>query len=610
MAPVEKFEVLTPRQHVIARPNMYIGSVTEELVSRFVMGQWKEARYVPGLDKMISEIIDNSIDEAIRSQFSCNQISVNIHNDVIEVIDNGRGIPFNEITLPNKKKVLQPEAAWTQVNAGTSFNNDRVTIGANGLGSACTNFMSVRFEGKTWHNNQLFEMVSLDGAERIISKLKDTALTTSGTSVRFIPNFSLFGINSLDENDSKELVIDRLMSLSVAFPEIRFKYNKKLIKENTIKKYAQLYSNDSIVVEKDRLGYFIFPSTDGFRSTSFINGVNTRNGGSYVDFIVNSIVSELATLITKKHKITITKSAIKNGLGFVLFARGFKNPKYDSQTKERLTSNISDIKDHFLNSGYLLTEFNRVAKKILATSAIIDPIIETALAKRLMEEKRAATAAQKKLKRVRVEKHIAATNMKMARLFIVEGDSALSQLQKVRNPKTIGGYPLRGVIMNVWDMKTHDILKNKELSELIAVLGLDMMNPNSYLNMNYNDIAILTDADNDGIGHIAPLLLAFFYKFWPGLFEDKRISITRTPILISSGKADIWSYSFEDAAKTKEKYPNYHHRYIKGLASHTEKEYEKIINNPVLDHIEIDNPSLFEMIYGNDVNLRKEWLLK
>jgi DNA gyrase/topoisomerase IV subunit B len=104
----------------------------------------------------------------------------------------------------------------------------------------------------------------------------------------------------------------------------------------------------SVITEKsDRLTFFFTSSEDGFRSNSFINGVNTRLGGTYVDFIVNAVADELITMIKRKHKIEITRSVLKNGLTFVLFARDFVNPKYDSQTKERLTNSVSEVRTHF-----------------------------------------------------------------------------------------------------------------------------------------------------------------------------------------------------------------------------------------------------------------------
>ena len=140
----EKFEIMSARIHVRKRTGMYLGSTAREDVSRFVLGEWKTVSYVPALLKMVDEILDNCIDEAIRTQFKhANEISVNIQNKRVTVTDNGRGIPLDKVTDTETGEVMpRPVAAWTRVRSGTSFDDDRVTIGANGVGSACVNFMS------------------------------------------------------------------------------------------------------------------------------------------------------------------------------------------------------------------------------------------------------------------------------------------------------------------------------------------------------------------------------------------------------------------------------------------------------------------------------------
>ena len=312
-------------------------------------------------------------------------------------------------------------------------------------------------------------------------------------------------------------------------------------------------------------------------------------------------------MVKRKHKIEVAKSTIKNGLTFVMFARNFVNPKYDSQTKERLTNTVSEVKGHYETA--IVPNFNSIAKKIMASEDIIGPIVEAQLAKKLAADKRAATLAQKKLKKVKVAKHIAATGNDST-LFLCEGDSAIGFLLKVRDPKTVGGFPLRGVVMNTWDMKPADALKNKELSELVAVLGLDINDPDSVDNMSYKHVATLSDADHDG-NHIAALLMAFFYKFWPRLFSEGRIHMTRTPIMISNKDKDVkWFYEYQAGKdfKANDKSKGYKHRYIKGLASLTEDEYHSIINSPVLSKIEIDDAAWFQVMMGSDSSPRKQWL--
>lgn len=603
----EQFKILTPREHVRERIGMYMGSAAREEVDRFVLGQWKKSVYVPALSKMIDEILDNSIDEAIRTQFKfANKIDVSIDGDWVVVTDNGRGIPQDEIfDSVTQENILRPVAAWTRVNAGTSFDNERVTIGTNGVGSSATNFLSTEFVGRTWQNGNLLEVICTEGG--LNTKVRQKTRTGSGTEVSFKPDFSLFEVDSLSEYDTVQLVEDRLIGLQMAFPEITFSFNKKRIQVRDIKKYAEMFGDEgsSIILEKtDNLSFFFTSSNDGFRTNSFINGVNTRQGGTYVDYIINGIVDELLILIKKKHKIEVAKSVVKNGLTFVLFARNFINPKFDSQTKERLTNPMSNVKEHVEASG--IHDFKYLAKKIFAADDIVEPVIAAQIAKKEADDYRDAKKEQKKLKKVKVAKHIAANNPN-ALLALVEGDSAMGFLLKVRDANKLGAYPLRGVIMNTWDMKPAEVLKNKELGELIAILGLDINDPDSVDNMTYRGIATLTDADHDGAGHISPLLVAFFYKFWPRLLSEKRVHITRSPIMISTnGKDTKWFFTYEEANEFKQNSKGYTHRYIKGLGSLTEAEYDRVINNPTLDTVTVDDANFFKVMFGNDVALRKE----
>ena len=601
-----EFKILTPRDHVRYRVQMYMGSSSREEIERFVLGEWKKATYVPALSKMIDEILDNAIDEAIRTNFKyANKIDVSIDGNEVTVADNGRGIPQDEIfDEATNQKVLRPVAAWTKVNAGTSFDDQRVTIGTNGVGSAATNFLSENFLGRTRQNGTLIEVKCSEGGLNVDVKKKKGG--GNGTIVTFTPDFSLFETDSLDSLDTISLLEDRLIGLQMAFPEIRFSFNKKRIQVNDLKKYAAMFSETSVIERSENLSFFFATSEDGFRSNSFVNGVNTRQGGTYVDHIVNNVADELVVLIKKKHKIEVPKSTIKNGLTFVMFARNFTNPKFDSQTKERLTNGVSEVRSHFESAD--TKDFNFFARKILNTPEIIEPIIEAQLAKKLAADRRAATLAQKKLKKVKVAKHIAA-NSDNALLALVEGDSAMGFLLKVRDSSKIGAYPLRGVIMNTWDMKPADVLKNKELGELIAILGLDINDPDSVDNMTYSGVATLTDADHDGAGHITPLIIAFFYKFWPRLLTEKRIHITRSPIMISTNGKDVkWFFTYTEANEFKANCKGYSHRYIKGLGSLTEDEYDRVINDPVLDTVTVDDASYFQMMFGGNAQLRKEFM--
>lgn len=159
------FKVLTDRDHILLRPAMYIGSTTLEEHQQFISGQWTELKYSSGLVKIINEIIDNSVDEAIRTKFKfANKIDVQINNEKVSVSDNGRGIPQDLIETPEGEKLLRPVLAWTRTKAGSNFSNDRVTVGMNGVGSSLTAIFSKEFTG-----------ITADGKNEVLVQINNNA---------------------------------------------------------------------------------------------------------------------------------------------------------------------------------------------------------------------------------------------------------------------------------------------------------------------------------------------------------------------------------------------------------------------------------------------------
>lgn len=604
----EEFKMLTPRDHVRLRMSVYMGSPEKFTTERFVSGKWKKVTYVPALIKSVSEIIDNSVDEAIRTKFKfATKIDVVIKGSTISVEDNGRGIPQDEITDVDGSIIIRPVAAWVRTNSGSNFDDTaRDGMGMNGVGSACANFISTSFVGETWRDGTKVSVICSDGAANV--EVKTTKGRGHGTKVTFEPDFSLFEAEKLDEDDNIALIEDRLMALQVSFPQIDFTLNGQKIPGKKFKEYAAQYSEHSIIDVSDRVSYVLFPSEDGFRHNSFINGLNTHEGGTHVDYVMINLVNELSTMIKRKYKVEVANSVIRGGLSMIIFVRGYVNPRFSSQTKEKFTSPFGQFKTFFEESE--MKDIKLIAKQVMNNPVIIDPIVAAQLAKKLADESRQEAIAKKKIKKIKVAKHVAATSPD-ATLYMVEGNSALGFSLAVRDPKKAGFYPMRGVVKNIWGMKPVEVLKNKELAEIIAILGLDISDPDSVDNMTYKQIASLTDADVDG-AKISTLLTAFFYKFWPRLFTEGRFGLTQSPVMISIDKKgnETWTYDPTQIESVKKKLTNCEHVYIKGLGSLTEDQYSKVINQPVIKTVKIDDESLFEMMFGLDSAPRKEFMMR
>lgn len=188
----------------------------------------------------------------------------------------------------------------------------------------------------------------------------------------------------------------------------------------------------------------------------------------------------------------------------------------------------------------------------------------------------------------------------------VSHNSAIGYLLSTRDAQLQGGYPLRGKVMNTWGMSPSDMMKNRELFEICAITGLVVGEPAE--NLNYRNIAIMTDADSDGLGSIYPSLLAFFSN-WPELFEQGRIKFCKSPIIIATkGKSEKWFYTLPEAEA--EDLSGYTIRYIKGLGSLTQDDYQKVIREPCFDVVRLAEnwKDHFEMLLGNDSAPRKVWM--
>lgn len=601
-----EIKVLSDIEHIKKRSGMYIGSSANEAHGRFLFGNFTQVNYVPGLVKLIDEIIDNSVDEAIRTNFKfANKIDVQIKNNQVSVSDNGRGIPQAMVTDQNGEQIPGPVAAWTIPKAGGNFGDDaeRKTGGMNGVGSSLTNIFSVLFTGITSDGENEITVNCSNGMENKGWSTKKSK--GKGTSVIFTPDFSHFEENSLSQI-YLDITLDRLKTLAVIYPDIQFTFNGKKVDGN-FKKYANQFGKDVVIQETDNVSLAFTTSPDGFRHLTYVNNIHTKNGGHHVECVMDDICEHLLPGIKKKYKgIEVTKARVKECLTMLMFIRDMSNMRFDSQTKERLTSTYGDIRNH------IQLDAKKIAQALLKNEALIMPIVEAALARKLAAEKAAETKAAKKATKAKVHKHIKANQCGKdadTTLFLTEGDSAIGYLIDVRDRELHGGFPLRGKVMNSWGMSYADMMKNKELFDICAITGLILGEKAE--NTNYRNIAIMTDADHDGLGSIYPALLAFFSN-WPELFEQGRIRFVKTPVIIAQiGKTQKWFYTVAEYEEAKDTLPKHSIRYIKGLGSLQRDEYKEMIQNPVYDVVKLPEnwKELFEMLMGNDPELRKDWML-
>lgn len=598
----EKFEVLNDVEHVRRRPQMYIGATSLETTEGFVNGVYKKYQIVPGLVKIIDEVLDNCVDEFIRTNGRyADKIEVSMADDSIWIEDNGRGIPVEK-----HNGQWRPFLCWGAARAGTSFGSDRDTIGAHGLGSFLTNVFSTKFQGISNDGKKTYNGKFENG--QLVKEKLDPGVPATGTQVGFTPAWSLFGYAGCPPLLA-ELIKDRLYHLSATYPGIKFKFNTETIKYKNRKEFCELYlkQEEAVIYEDTNNLVIIGPAgkEEEFRFSSHVNGLNLRQGGTQVDVVMMELINELRPLLKKKYKLDVLPNQIKQHLMFVQIVRKMTNLQFDSQTKNKITNPYPEVKTKLNGIDYAW-----IAKKVVENELIVVPIVEALLFKKQLEEQRALNKEQNNTKKLRVANHVSASSKDPDDriLFIAEGDSAIGQLRNVRNPKIHGGYALRGKVMNTREMRPLEVVQNKELSELMSILNIKFGEKAN--RPDYSKICILTDADVDGQSIMC--LLINFFSNWPELFETGRVFRVETPIVIArKGKEEKRFYSTAEFAK--EDLSGWNVEYYKGLGSLSEEEYSKAINHPRLMRINLkDRAQLdsLEMAFGANSDVRKTWLMK
>jgi DNA gyrase/topoisomerase IV subunit B len=570
----QKIIQLSDRNHCLIRPQMYIGNIGETESEEFIIRdkiQKEKIKYVPGLLKIINEILDNSVDEAVRTNFKfANRIKIEVNEKSILVEDNGRGIPVEK---DKNSDEFMPVLAYCHARSGSNFSDDnRKTIGTNGLGAVLCNIFSKKFLVETSDGKNKLKLECYNNLS-----YKDFSIKKSSanfTKVYFEPDFPRFNLHEFNQIH-QDLVYQRILFLSISFPKISFYFNGKKVAINSSKSFLSLFSDSFEILSGPSWFIGVFPNTEeDFSFISFVNGLNLKRGGTHVDLISNEISYKLRDLLSKKYK-TIKPGDIKNKISLVVFFNDFPNMKFDSQTKETLTNSVKEIKQ-YLELGN--EDFLNFSKKIIKNTEIIEPILEFfKLKEEYKKRKELKRISDNKNKRVVDDSYFPPVGDNNY-LFLTEGFSASSSISRILGRQGLGYYSLKGKPLNSHSAKVQKIIANKELKTIIDILGLDLLDKNT--DMNFKKVIFLSDQDTDGI-HIRSLLLTFFYRFTPGLIEKGRIGFMNTPLIVAFGKKDLpvyWFFSLDEYHNfDQSKLKDLEIKYFKGLGSFNKNDLQSII---------------------------------
>ncbi len=534
----DKIQVLDGLEAVRKRPSMYIGNTSEE-----------------GLHHLIWEIVDNSIDEALAGY--CSEIKVTIHeNNAISVEDNGRGIPVDKHPTENMTAL---ELVMTTLHAGGKFDhsNYKVSGGLHGVGVSVVNALSVEAYAEIKRNGKIYKQSYAYG-----DKLDDLQVIgesdKTGTKIYFKADPEIFTETTVY---NYETVKNRLRELSflnkglkISLKDERNGEEDNFFAEGGIVSYVEWLNRKRTSIfdkpiyisgEKDNVEVEIsLQHYDGYseRLFSFVNNINTKEGGSHVAGFRASLtkcINRYANddIIPKNMREKVSGDDIREGLTCVISVR-VPNPQFEGQTKTKLgNSEVKSIVETISSEKLtLFLEQNPlIAKKILAKVVDAARAREAAKRARDLSRKKGSTSLLMAGKLAECQEKDPAKR----EIFIVEGDSAGGSAKQGRDRSNQAILPLRGKILNVEKARFDRILNSEEIKQLIGALGCGIGKDEFDIEkLRYHKIIIMTDADVDG-SHIRTLLLTFLYRQMFPLVEKGYVYIGQPPLFrLSRGKQE------------------------------------------------------------------------
>ncbi len=617
--------VLEGLEAVRKRPGMYIGSVTTK-----------------GLNHLIYEIVDNSVDEHLAG--FCDKIWVTLEDDGSATIeDNGRGIPVGM----HEKGMSAERLVFTTLHAGGKFDDSvyKTSGGLHGVGSSVVNALSehldieVRRDGKVYHDSYSRGIPTTEleeGLLPVIGRAKNT-----GTKINFLPDDTIFEKTRFKEEDIKSRLHETAYlnpKLTIIFtdnrlesPEVtEFREEEGIIgfvrdiNKNEEPMHEPVYfsgESDGIMVE------VAFQYVNDFHENvlGFCNNIYNSEGGTHLTGfktmftnVMNTYARELNIL--KEKDSNFTGSDIRNGMTAVVSVK-HPAPRFEGQTKTKLDNQDATKSVSKVTGDELVRYFDRNLDDLKAVLSCA----EKAAKIRKSEEKAKTNMLTK-------QKFSFDSNGKLANceskdpdkceIFIVEGDSAGGSAKTARNRMYQAILPIRGKILNVEKATIDKVLANAEIKTMIYAFGCGFSegygNDFDITKLRYNKIIIMADADVDG-AHISTLLLTLFYRFMPELIYEGHVYLAMPPLYKAMPKRGQEEYLYDDKAlmEYRKTHKDFTLQRYKGLGEMDAEQLWETTLDPArrrLKLVEIEDARLAsnttEMLMGNEVPPRREFIYK
>ena len=556
--------------HILHRPDTHIGGISKEKSMKYILSAGnriiqKEISFVPGLLKIVDEILVNAIDHAVNTKNAkgkdrVTRIDVSVSDTgEITVRNNGSGIPIRLTDTPvppityadssatgdaGDGKVLIPEMIFTRFRAGSNFddNNDKVTGGRNGFGSKLTLVFSEYATIETQSAGKHFLMRVSENMSKIFRPVVTSVNNKeSFTKITFMPDYTRFGYKKGMTKDAAALIKKRVYDMAAnTHVGVSVYLNDELIPISKFFDYPALYTNfvneSAGLVLKNTISnviesWEVIVSTPGenagYECVSYVNGICTYSGGTHVSYITQKLTKGIADYVTKEHKLPTSVRGIdvKDNL-FIFLKATVINPTFDSQSKCELTLPIG-------KSGFSCIIPDTFIKKVCALRCHNGRTMSDNLARtfQFKVDSKVIKSDQMNTKKSKIHMEklhdavFAGTRRSLeCSLILTEGDSALTTaLSGIgANRDTFGAYPLRGKIKNVSEMTAAAASEHVVIKNLKTIIGLQhnrtYATEAELKTLRYGKVILFCDADEDAL-QIRGLCILVFTEFWPHLLE-------------------------------------------------------------------------------------------
>lgn len=650
----ETYQKLTQIEHIIKRPDTYIGSVERQDDKMWVYNktegimEYRKVSFVPGLYKIFDEILVNAADNSQRNSeppMTYLKVSVDRETGEISVENNGKGIP---VEMHTTEGCYIPELIFGHLLAGSNFDDDeKKTVGGrNGYGAKLTNIFSKKFtlELQDPDNGKRYKQVWTNNMGHREKEKITSNKSAAFVRVTFLPDYERFGMQNIDD-DLEAMILRRIYDMAGTLTGIKVYLNGELIKLK-FQTYCELYAKSiakergDMVAEGDKsavakvefdtqrdkgktwqVGFTV--SDGAFQQVSFVNNIATTSGGTHVNYIADQICDALCKELNKKKKgHGLKPSHFRNHI-FIFVNCLIENPAFSSQTKESLTTKVSQFGSKITLSDAFL---NKIKK-----SEAIENIMHFADKK---ADKMLAKSDGNKRSRISNEKLVDANlagtkHGHECTLILTEGDSARALAvagRAILDPDRIGVFPLRGKMLNVRDASLDQIMKNKEIENIKKFLGLKHKQVyTDTKGLRYGHLMIMADQDLDG-SHIKGLLINFLEVQFPSLlripnfFQEFITPVVKVwqganPKKPQRLKAFFNLPQYEEWKKAHDnELRKWKYKYLKGLGSSTNEDAQVYFTNLDLHLKEFatmnpEDSQLFELAFSKKkADARKEWL--